>query len=100
MVVSHYHVYAYPVFFSGPLGGEISPLSFEFPPQTITNFVCFVDIFHIFLSPQKQFPPQNYISRKNPALILASYFLYLDARPLLTAFDPVADSTLRRSDED
>ena len=33
-------------------------------------------------------------------LILASYFLYLDARPLLTAFDPVADSTLRRSDED
>ena len=52
------HDVVHPVFFSGPL-------SFEFPPQTKTNFVCFLDIFHIFLSPQKQFPPKNYISRKN-----------------------------------
>ena len=54
-----------PVFFLGPLWGGGG----EFPPQTITNFVCFLDIFHILLSSQKQFPPpppQNYISRKNP----------------------------------
>ena len=57
------------VFFRAFRGGNSPPpppLSFEFPPQTITNFVCFLDIFHIFLSPQKQFPPKNYISRKNP----------------------------------
>ena len=45
------------VFFWGPLGGEISP----------PNNVCFLDVFHIF-SPQKQFPPLNYISRKKPWL--------------------------------
>ena len=57
--------------FSGPLGvGGISPLSFEFHPQTITNFVCFFCFFLFFgysshfLSPQKQLLPQKYISRK------------------------------------
>ena len=54
------------VFFSGPLGGKFLPLSFEFPPQTATNFVWFFGYYSHFLSPQKQFPPQNYISRKKP----------------------------------
>ena len=44
------------VFFSGPLGGKFPPLSFEFPPQTITNFVV---VFLHFLSQQKQFPPKT-----------------------------------------
>ena len=39
------------VFFSGPLGGEISP------PKTITNFVCFLDVFHIFSPNKRDFPP-------------------------------------------
>ena len=54
-------------FFSGPLGGGgISLLSFEFPPQTITNFVYFLDILHIFSPHKSNFPPKNYISTKNP----------------------------------
>ena len=52
-----YHPVISTVFFSGPLGGEISPLSFEFPPQTITNFVCFLDILHIFSTHKSNFPP-------------------------------------------
>ena len=47
------------VFFSGPLGGEI------FPPNN-NKFHLFLGYSSHFLSPQKQFPPQNYISRKNP----------------------------------
>ena len=43
-------------FFSGPLGRKFPPLSFEFPPQTITNFVC---LFFTFLSQQKQFTPKT-----------------------------------------
>ena len=55
------------VFFSGPLGGgKFPPLNFKFPPQTVTKFVHFFGCFSHFLSPQKQFPPQNYVSRKNP----------------------------------
>ena len=44
-------------FFSGPLGGKFLPLSFEFAPQTITNFVLFC--FLHFLSQQKQFTPKT-----------------------------------------
>ena len=48
------------MFFSGPLGGEISPLSFEFPlPRTITNFICFLDILHIFSPHKSNFPPKT-----------------------------------------
>ena len=50
-----------PVFFSGPLGGEISP------PNT-NKFKQTAGCFSHFLSPQKQFPPLNYISRKNPGV--------------------------------
>ena len=53
-------------FFPGPLGGEISPQSFKFPPQTLTTFKRPAGCFSHFLSPQKQFPPLNYNSRKNP----------------------------------
>ena len=56
-----------PVFFSGPLGGEkIPPLSFEFPPQTITNFVCFLDILHIFSPPKSNFPSKTTSLEKKP----------------------------------
>ena len=48
-------------FFSGPLGGEISP------PNT-NKFKQTAGCFSHFLSPQKQFPPLNYISRKNPGV--------------------------------
>ena len=55
------------VFFRAFRGGKFPPLSFKIPPQTITNFVVvFFQCFSYFLSPQKQFPPLNYISRKNP----------------------------------
>ena len=37
------------VFFSGPL---------EFPPQTVTNFVMFLDIFHIFSPHKRNFSPK------------------------------------------
>ena len=46
-------------FFSGPLGGGICP------PNT-NNFKQPAGCFSHFLSPQKQFPPLNYNSRKNP----------------------------------
>ena len=48
-------------FFSGPLVGEIPPppLSFEFPPQTVTNFVCFQNILHIFSPHKSNFPPKT-----------------------------------------
>ena len=45
--------------FSEPLGGEISP------PNN-NKFKWPAGYFSHFLSPQKQFPPLNYISRKNP----------------------------------
>ena len=47
------------VFFSGPLRAGNSPPSFEFPPQTITNFVCFLDIFQIFSPHKINFPPKT-----------------------------------------
>ena len=54
-------------FFRAFRGGNFPPLSFKFPPQTITKFVRFFGCFSHFLSPQKQFPPpQNYVSRKTP----------------------------------
>ena len=57
-------------FFRAFRGGNFPPpLSFEFPPQTITNFVCFLDIFHIFLSPQKQFPPPKTTSLEKTLLL-------------------------------
>ena len=34
--------------------------------QTLTNLSSQLDVFSHFLSPQKQFPPLNDISRKNP----------------------------------
>ena len=58
------------VFFHGLWGGGNSPTpplpSFKFPPQTITKFVYFLDVFHIF-SPQKSnFPPKTTFIEKNP----------------------------------
>ena len=38
----------------------------KFPPQTITKFCLFFGCLSHFLSSQKQFPPLNHISRKNP----------------------------------
>ena len=58
-----------PVFFQGG-GLEFPSLSFEFPPpQTITNFVCFLDVLHIFSPHKSNSPPQNYISRKKNLLM-------------------------------
>ena len=52
------------MFFSGPLGGEI--IIFKFPPPNNNKFKQPAGCFSHFLSPQKQFPPLNDISRKNP----------------------------------
>ena len=55
------------VFFTWPLGGEIPPpLSFKFPPPNNNKLKRPAGCFSHFLSQQKQFPPLNYISRKNP----------------------------------
>jgi len=45
-------------FFSGILGEKYSPSppSLKFPPQTITNWVCFLDVFHIFPPHKSNFP--------------------------------------------
>ena len=55
------------VFFSGPLGGKLPPLSFEFPPQTITNFVCFL----AFSLPTKAIPPPETTSLEKTLLEFA-----------------------------
>ena len=70
------------MFFSGPLGREVSPPKFWIPPppKTITKFRLFLDILHIFSPQLSNSPPpppppkkkkkkrkKNYISRKNPA---------------------------------
>ena len=49
------------VFFRAFRGGNFPPppLSFEFLPQTITNFVCFLDILHIFSPHKSNFPPKT-----------------------------------------
>ena len=61
------------VFFRAFRGGNFPPLSFEFPPQTITNSVVFFGYSSHLLSLQKQFPPpQNYISRKSPECLRCS----------------------------
>ena len=31
----------------------------NFPPKTITNFVCFLDVFHIFSPHKSNFPPET-----------------------------------------
>ena len=60
-------VHMHAVFFSGPLGGKFSPPKFWISPPNNNEFRLFFGYSSHFLSPQKQFPPQNYISRKNPA---------------------------------
>ena len=45
------------VFFSGPLGGEISPPKFDISPPNTNKFKRPAGCFSYFLSPQKQFPP-------------------------------------------
>ena len=78
---SHRHLTAYPslvyeliaycsAFFSGPLGGEISP------PNT-NKFKQPAGCFSHFLSPQKQFPPLNYISRKKPCSLVCDIYACL-----------------------
>ena len=48
-----------PVFFQGR-GLKFPSLSFEFPPpQTITNFVCFLDVLHIFSPHKSNSPPKT-----------------------------------------
>ena len=49
----------YSVFFQGLQGGKFPPLSFEFLPQTITNFVCFFYILHIFSPHKSNFPTKS-----------------------------------------
>ena len=51
--------------FQGNYGGKFLSLSFKFPPQTLTNFICFW-MFFTFSLPIKAIPPLNYVSRKKP----------------------------------
>ena len=41
-------------FFQGLWGGEL-----DFPPKTITKFVCFLDVFHFFSPHKSNSPPQT-----------------------------------------
>ena len=54
-------------FFSGPLGGkfQIPP-----PPKTVTNFVCFLNVFYIF-SPHKSNSPLKLYFQKKPWVSLS-----------------------------
>ena len=45
-------------------GGDFFPQVLNFPPNN-NKFCLFFRCFSHFLYPQKQFPPLNYISRKN-----------------------------------
>ena len=53
------------VFFRAFRGGNSPPPKFWISPPNNNKFFFFWYSSH-FLSPQKQFPPQNYISRKDP----------------------------------
>ena len=70
-------------FFRAFGGGEFPPLSFEFPPQTITNFVCFLDVLHIFLSPQKKFPLKTTSLEKTLLLLSCGVRTYVGPNILL-----------------
>ena len=66
-------------YFSGPLGrgGEgFHLLSFKFPPQILTKFVCLLGVFHIF-SPHKSNSPPNYVAKKNLYTTLTAGFFLL-----------------------
>ena len=51
-------------FFSGPLGGGISPLNFKFPPNN-NKFCCFLYVFHIFSPNKSDSPPKTTFLGKN-----------------------------------
>ena len=61
------------VFFSGPLGGEISPPKFKISPPNTNKFEWPAGCFSHFLPPQKQFPPPNYNSRKKPWVVVGGW---------------------------
>ena len=67
----------YSVFFRAFRGGNFPPLSFEFPPQTITNFVCFLDILRIFSPHKSNFPPKTTSLEKNPECIVDKVYVEL-----------------------
>ena len=48
-------------FFRALRGGKFPPLSFKIPPppQTMTNFVLFFHVFHIFSPHESNFPPKT-----------------------------------------
>ena len=67
-------------FFFRAFGGGISPLSFEFHPQTITNFVCFfcfcfffLDILHIFSPHKSNYSPKSTYLEKKPWVPLKAH---------------------------
>ena len=44
-----------------------------FPPQTITNFVCFLDILHIFSPHKSNLPPKTISLEKKPCSALLGW---------------------------
>ena len=61
LLVNHHRPSFYLFLFRAFRGGNSPPPppSFEFPPQTRTNFICFLDIFHIFSPHKINFPPKT-----------------------------------------
>ena len=76
-------------FFRAFRGGNFPPSSFEFPPQTITNFICFLDILHIFSPHKSNFPPKTTSLEKNPDSKLHQCLSVCELAPVAGHFIPL-----------